>query len=134
MLLARLLAFYQDVRAKRRARSLRQWLTFWPVAVGLLLGACAPELRTLVAGYAHWALTAIFPFVALAGRPEIPLSGNVARALPLFVLYVQFPLEGLFVRMILKRRVTVHNVCRYVSCLHILALAQLWLVSGALSQ
>ena len=52
----------------------------------------------------------------------------------MFMLYAQFPLEGLFVRMILKRRVTVPGVCGQVSGFHILALLQLWLLSGALQQ
>jgi hypothetical protein len=133
MLKVRLEDFYWRLRAERRAQSLRQLFSFWPVAVGLILGACAPELWALLGSRAPWALAAVFPFVHLAGRPEIAV-GRMAQAFPMFMLYAQFPLEGLFVRMILKRGVTVPCVCGQVSGFHILALLQLWLLSGALQQ
>jgi hypothetical protein len=133
MLRARREGFYRQLRAERRAQSLRQLFSFWPLAVGLILGACAPGLWALINDRAPWALTAVFPFVALAGRPEIAV-GRIAQAFPMLMLYAQFPLEGLFVRMILKRGVTVPCVFGEVSGFHILALLQLWLLSGALQQ
>jgi hypothetical protein len=125
---------YERLRAERRAQFMRQLASLWPVAVGLLLGACAPALQQLIADNAPWAMPIVFPFVVLAGRPEMPFSGAVAQALPVFALYAQFPLEGLFVRRILRHRVTVSSVCGQVSVYHMLAFAQLWLVSGPLSQ
>ncbi len=132
--LAQRAAYYRQVRADRRAHSMRQLASLWPVAVGMLLGAYALELRELVTCYAPWAMSAVFPFVVLANRLQIPVGGAGARFLPLLMLYAQFPLEGLLVRILLRRRVTLSGVCGRVSCLHILALAQLWLVSGPLSQ
>ena len=131
---AYLAAFYRQMRDDRHTHSMRMLASFWPVSVGLLLGAYALELRELVACYASWAVPAVFPFAALAGRLEILTGGSAVRKLSLLMLYAQFPLEGMLVRIILKRRVTVSGVCKQISCLHILALAQLWLVSGPLSQ
>jgi hypothetical protein len=133
-LVARLAQFHKRLRAERRARQLRQLATFWPVALGLLLGALAPALRTLLAGYAPWVTTAVFPLFILAGRPPIPMNFASAQTFPLVLLYAQFPLEGLLVRMILKHRVTVFGVCGQVCCLHLLGAAHVWLLSGALDE
>ena len=131
-LAAGLAAFRKRLRAERRAQHLRQLASFWPVALGLVLGAFAPALRTALAGYAPWITTAVFPLFLLAGRSPISMSFAIAQTLPLVMLYAQFPLEGLLVRMILTHRVTVFGVCGQVCCLHILGAAHLWLLNGAL--
>ena len=118
-----------------RRRSRRRWLIgLWPVAMGLILGCFAPQLRDLVAPFQPWGSWLLFPFAVIAARPELHLTGELARILPLAALYAQFPIEGLLARMILRRHVTAPGVAREIFFFHFLGAAQLCLVSGALAQ
>jgi hypothetical protein len=129
-----LAAFYKSVQAERHARSLRFLVSFWPVALGLLLGFYAASLYALVAARAPEAMTAVFPLHVLALRPEICISRAFARTVPHAMIYLQFPIEGLLIRIALWRRVTVSGVCGQVVSLHLFVVAHLWLASGALNQ
>ena len=59
-------ALSRELQAERRARALRRLAGLWPVAAGLLIGTFAPALQAIAAARAPWALTAVFPFYALA--------------------------------------------------------------------
>ncbi len=131
-LAAHLAAFFKELRAEQFARELRQWISLWPIVAGLLLGMYAPTLHALIARYAPWAITGVFPFLILAGRPEVQMLGKFGRAVPAVMLYAQFPLEGLFARMILKRRTTLAGVWGQVSLFHFLGAIHLWLLGGGL--
>src|SRR5208283_2807926 len=65
---ARVAAVNKQLRRERRARSFRYWASFWPVAVGVLLGAYAPALHDLAAGYAPWVATLLFPLSAVVAQ------------------------------------------------------------------
>jgi hypothetical protein len=127
-------AFHRRQRAERQMRSLRSLASFWPVALGMLLGAYAPYLSDLTANSAPWASTLLFPLSALVGERGFNLSRETAQALAQFLLYAQFPLEGLMVRIVLKHRTGLFRVFAHVTCLHIFALLYLGLASGALNQ
>jgi hypothetical protein len=127
-------AFHQRLRVERQIRSLRSLASFWPVALGMLLGAYAPFLSDLTASCAPWASTLLFPFSALVGERGLHLSWDTAQAFSQFLLYAQFPLEGLLVRIVLKRRADLFNAFGHVTCLHVFALLYLGLATGSLNQ
>jgi hypothetical protein len=127
-------AFHRRLRFERQIRSMRSLASLWPVALGVLLGFYAPLLRDLAANSAPWAVTLLFPFSALVGERGLNLSRDTAQALGQFLLYAQFPLEGLLVRIVLKRRLDLFNVFGQVTFLHVFAVLYLGLVSGSLSQ
>jgi hypothetical protein len=79
-------------------------------------------------------LNLLFPFSALVGERGLHLSWDTAQALAQFLLYAQFPLEGLLVRIILKHRVGLFKVFGQVTCLHVFVVLYLGLVTGSLSQ
>ena len=133
-LAARVAAVNKQMRRERQARSYRYWASFWPVALGVLLGVYAPLLRDLAASYAPWAATLLFPLSAVVAQREIHLSWAMAQALSPVMLYAQPPLDGLLARIILKHRPTVLSVCGQVTCLHALAVLYLGLVTGSLTQ
>lgn len=118
---------------RRRARvdhSLKASVEYWPVAVGIALSFFAPELRVLVEPFGQWGMWVVFPFVALAHRPEVYMGDYMAAMLPMAMLYLQFPLEGLLAKAILKGRVTPPRVILQVVYFHSLCILELWLVSG----
>ncbi|MGO9517067.1 MAG: hypothetical protein ACLPND_08495 [Candidatus Korobacteraceae bacterium] len=127
-------AFHRRLRYERQVRSLKSLASLWPVALGVLLGFYAPLLRDLAASSSPWALTLLFPFSAMVGERGLGLSRDTAQALAQFLLCAQFPLEGLLVRIILKHRLGVFNVFGQVTCLHVVAVVYLALVSGAFRQ
>jgi len=133
-LAARIAAVKKQMRRERQARSARHWATFWPVALGVLLGAYGPLLHDVAASYAPWAATLLFPLSAVAVQREIHLSLAMAQALSHVMLYAQFPLDGLLARMVLKHRPTLVSVCGQVTCLHVLAVLYIGLVTGSLNQ
>jgi hypothetical protein len=127
-------AFHRRLRFERQMRSLLSLASLWPVALGVLLGIYAPLLRDLAANSAPWALTLLFPFSTLVGERGLHLSWDTVQALSQFLLYAQFPLEGLLVRIVLKHRVGLFKVFGQVTCLHVFAVLYLGLVSGSISQ
>jgi hypothetical protein len=133
-----LAAIHDKIRTQRRLESSKQFLQnlarLWPVAVGAGLACCAPQLRDLVSSCQPWGMWILFPFVAIAKRPEMQFGGEISRMMPQIMLYAQFPLEGLLARIILKKRVTLPGVARLIFFVHFLAAAELCLVSGVLWQ
>lgn len=127
-------AFQAWLRLQRIKLRLRGMLDFWPLALGLLLGLQAPQLCALLMRRHPWSEWVVFPFVLLAGRPELHLGAHLGGTLPLIILYAQFPVEGLIMQWVLRRRVTVHGVAGRVLYLHYLCLVQLLMVSGVVGQ
>jgi hypothetical protein len=133
-LAARMAAMHKQMRRERQARRFRHWASFWPVAMGVLLGFYAPLLHDLAAGYAPWAATLLFPLSAMAEQREIHFSWAMSQSLSQAMLFAQFPLDGLLARIVLKHRPTMLSVCGQVASLHALAVLYLGLVSGSLNQ
>jgi hypothetical protein len=118
-------------RSERRAQSLRATISFWPVAVGILLGCMAPMLQHVAQSLGVWGMPLVFPFVVLAQRPEVQI-GSMTHLLPTIMLYGQFPLEGWLARIVLRRKVTAFPVAGHVLLFHFLGISELLLLSGVL--
>ena len=129
-------AFRAWVRLQRVRHGLLQMLSYWPLVLGVLLGVLAPHLRALLVRRHPWTMWVVFPFVLLAGRPEIHAGVHLANVLPTIILYLQFPVEGLIVQWAMRRHrhVTVPGVAGRVFYLHYLCLLQLLMISGAVGQ
>lgn len=113
---------------------MRRAKRFWPVAAGALLALVAPQLHALMARFEPWGMWLVFPFAVLAGRPELHVPVRFVQSLPLIVLYLQFPLEGLAARVILQRRITAPAVAGQIMYFHYLAGLQLLMLSGAVAR
>jgi len=120
-------------REERRIRRVKRIVSYWPIFVGLALSAVAPDLQAIAALYGYWGSALVFPYVALAARPEIQ-AGPITHLLPAIMLYAQFPIEGLLARYILRRRVRLTSVAAQVLLFHSLGVAELWMLSGALGK
>ncbi|HVU47215.1 MAG TPA: hypothetical protein VHD85_13880 [Terracidiphilus sp.] len=129
-------AFRAWLRLLRIRQGLLRLLDYWPLALGLVLGVLAPHLRALLLRRDPWTMWVVFPFVLLAGRPEIHADAHLANVLPAAILYLQFPVEGLIVQWAMRqqRSVTVSGVAGRVLYLHYLCLLQLLMISGAVGQ
>jgi len=76
----------------------------WPFVIGLILAVAAPTLRSQLTDLNRWALWLTFPFVLLVERPEFGLRWELHGYLPVIVMFLQFPLEGLWVTLNLRQR------------------------------
>jgi hypothetical protein len=133
-LAARIVAVNRQTRREQQARFYRYVITFWPVALGVLLSAYAPLLHDLAASYGTWAATILFPFSAVAEQHGLNISWATAQTLSQVMLYAQFALDGLMARMVLKHRTTLKGVCGQVAGFHALAVLYIALVSGSFNQ
>ena len=113
---------------KLPVRGLFSW---WPVVLGMGLGYLAPQLRDLLVPWAPWGMRLVFPFVLIAGRPEVGLSEELTAMLPQALLFAQFPLEGLAVKIMLGRGVKVSAAIGQMVSVHMVCTLVLWLVAGA---
>lgn len=121
-------------RIRRHQQSVSRLVEYWPVAVGIVLSFFAPQLRDLIAPLGQWGMWLIFPFAVIAGRPEIYMGDEMAVILPMVMLYIQFPLEGLLAKIALKGNVTISGVAGQFLFYHLLGITELWLVNGAVRQ
>lgn len=127
---ANMAALAAQRRRTRRFQSAISLTEYWPFAVGIALSCFAPQIGEFVAPFRPWGMWIAFPFAAIAGRPEMNLKGDLATSLPLLFMYAQFPIEGLLARFALKGHVTVPRVLGQIMFLHLLAIVELYLVSG----
>jgi len=124
------LAVLRARRAAERSAELRERLAaLWPVWLGILLGLLGPAIQFVAEMVGPWCMALIYPFVVLAQRPEIQV-GPITHWLPGIMLYVQFPIEGLLARIVLKRHVRPLGVMWHVLMFHFLGIAELWMLSG----
>lgn len=127
-------AYHERLRLEQQSRFWRRMASFWPVALGLVLGLCSPYLYGLVTESANWAATLLFPLTAVTDQRDLHMSRSLAQALSQILLYAQFPIDGLLARMLLKRRVGVLEVCEQVTFFHVFIALYLGLASGYLGQ
>ena len=120
----------QMERHDRRAGTLISW---WPIGVGLVLSMFAPLLKAVAESLGPWAMTLIFPFVVVAQRPEVHL-GHLTQYLPLAVLFAQFPLEGMFARLVLRRGLRPASVAGQVFMFHLLGILELVMLTSVPAQ
>lgn len=106
------------------------WITWLPVAVGVVLGFCAPMLQGLLANFQPWGMRAVFPFVLLSGLRETGFSDEFTRTLPQIMLLIQFPVEGLLAKFMVSRGVKLSSALGQLVFLHALCALVLFLVAG----
>jgi hypothetical protein len=105
----------------------------WPFVFGLALGILAPELFEILSGLNQWAMWLAFPFVVLVARPEFRLDPDLVRTLSQDILFVQFPLEGLFVMLNLRLKGRLSYAVAPVIFLHLVGAFVLFLLTQARS-
>lgn len=79
----------------------------WPLAGGLILALVAPMIQSELMFAPRWLMWLVFPFVMLTGRRDLGLPEALFTTLPIVILYLQFPLEGLLTFFSLSRRAPV---------------------------
>jgi hypothetical protein len=126
------LVFLDDLQRERRHnKRIDSLVRSWPIAVGIVIACFAPILSEVLTVVKPWGMWLVFPFAALAARPELHL-GSLGEMATQAVLFLQFPVEGYFAKKILKGRVTLGGVAGQILLYHFLGVVQLFLVCRAL--
>ncbi|HEY0758521.1 MAG TPA: hypothetical protein VGD59_04610 [Acidisarcina sp.] len=115
-------AAYQRPIPNRRKKSGRSWWLWWPVLAGVLVTPLARRSAAVLALEGPGALQTLYPWIALLRLHLFGLSEQWTSSLTQIVMYVQFPLYGLFMALTMRS----HGVARslmWTILLHALPLA-----------
>jgi hypothetical protein len=124
--------FDREENAGERWRSRHRFSTaIWPFLIGIILSIFALQLFGLVSDLDPWIARLIFPFELLVERPEFGLRWELGGYLPQIVLFLQFPLEGLWVTMNLRLRGRVSFALAPLIFLHLVGAFVLFLLVQA---
>lgn len=117
---------------EQRQQRLDKLSNLWPLWLGIVLAALAPQLEAIAKSYAPWGMNLLFPFVELANRPEIQF-GSITHMLPSIMLFAQFPIEGLVAWCMLRRGIHPVRVTADVVLIHGFGIVDLWLLTAGAS-
>jgi hypothetical protein len=124
--------FDREENAEERWRSRHRFSTVvWPFLIGVVLSIFALEISSVLGDLNPWFLRLVFPFAQLVDRPEFGLRWELGGYLPLIVLFLQFPLEGLWVTMNLRLRGRMSFVFAPLIFLHLVGAFVLFLLVQA---
>lgn len=132
-LASRMAALHEQIHRERRAQFYRDISNLWPVVLGLGLSCCAAPIRDAAAGCAPLLAKCLFPLSALAALHDVRLGSDALPALSLVLLYAQFVIDGLLVRMLLRQRSHPLNVCLQLVLFHALFLVSIGVAAGSFS-
>jgi hypothetical protein len=125
-------AFNREEDQGERWRARHRFSTaIWPFVIGVVLSIFAPRLREALSDLNPWIVRLVFPFVLLVERPEFGLRWDLGGYLPQIVLFLQFPVEGLWVTLKLRLRGRLTFVFAPLIFLHLVGAFVLYLLIQA---
>lgn len=89
-------------RKKKAAPS--AWLTWWPLLVGILVTPLTVRAAGVMALAGPDALRTLYPWVQLVQNHLLGFPVDVANTLSQAMMYLQFPLYGLLMSLVLRSK------------------------------
>ncbi len=89
---------------RRKKNSSTGWLTWWPLLVGILVTPLTVRAAGVMALAGPDALRTLYPYVQLVQSHIFGFSGEIAGTLSQAMMYLQFPLYGLLMSLLLRAR------------------------------
>lgn len=89
---------------KKSRKSSNNVLSWWPVVLGLALTPFTAKIASYLALAGPWPLRVVYPSSMLARQPLLGLAAPTIESFSLWLMYVQFPVEGFFFRLLQRRR------------------------------
>lgn len=118
--------------AKPKAKKQKPGATlasWWPVAVGIFLCGFVSEWYAIAVQWGVWAERFFFPLTLLAQHREIGISEHMAATAPQAALYLQLPLEGLYMKLTLDRGHGLKASVVQITLIHAVCAFVLWLLT-----
>jgi hypothetical protein len=90
-------------RRKKKAAS-SSWLTWWPLLVGILVTPLTVRAAGVMALAGPDALRTLYPWVQLVQSHILGFPAEIANTLSQAMMYLQFPLYGLLMALVLRAK------------------------------
>lgn len=90
-------------RRKKKASS-AGWWTWWPLLVGILVTPLTVRAAGVMALAGPDALRTLYPWVQLVQSHILAFPADIANTLSQAMMYLQFPLYGLLMALILRAK------------------------------
>lgn len=82
----------------------KRWSTWIPVLVGIAVTPFAVRAASIFALEGPRGLAMLYPWVLMLKEPALGLSAEMGNSLSQLMMYLQFPLYGLFMKLTLHSR------------------------------
>ncbi len=113
------------VKRKSRKKQSSGWIAWWPVVLGIAVTPFAVKAATLMALTGPDGLRVLYPWMLLPKLHLLGLSDSVGDAISQAMMYLQFPLYGLFAVMVHRWKGAGAAVLQ-LTLLHLLAVGLLF--------
>lgn len=111
---------------KKKHQGIQSW---WPVILGIAITPFTAKTASILVLSGPWPLRMLYPFAQLLQRHELGLAEATGETFAQWMMYLQFPLEGLLMHFLLKRRSLAFSfLC--VAAIHLAAVGLLTWLSG----
>lgn len=91
-------------KKKRAAPNAPGWLHWWPLLLGIIVTPLTVRAAGVMALAGPDALRTLYPYVLLLQSHVLGLPGDLASTLSQWMMYLQFPLYGLLMSLILRSK------------------------------
>jgi len=108
--------------AKKKNKARSGFARWWPVLAGILLTPVALRAAAVLALEGPDSLRMLYPFVALLKLRALGLPETLAENLSQLMMYLQFPMYGLFMSLMLRFSNVIPALLQTVA-LHVLTVA-----------
>jgi hypothetical protein len=89
---------------KKKKTAAAGWLTWWPLLLGILVTPLTVRAAGVLALAGPDALRTLYPYVQLLQNHALGLSAELANTLSQGMMYLQFPLYGLLMALVLRAK------------------------------
>lgn len=117
-------------RAKGKKKERLGWYAWWPVALGILVTPFTMRFAGVLALKGPEGMRLLYPYVELMQQKALGLSADQGAQWAQIMMYLQFPMYGLFLMLINRRRdfvgaLMMTGVIHFVVVIVLLGLSQM---------
>jgi len=91
-------------RKRKKKNSPRLLAVWWPLLLGIAVTPFSIHAASIMALAGPGALTTLYPWVVLLKSPALGLNNGLGENLSQLLMYIQFPLYGLLMALILRSK------------------------------
>jgi len=117
-------------KRKTRKKQTNGWMQWWPVFLGIAVTPFAVKTATLMALTGPDGLRLLYPWALIPKLHLFGLSDSLGDSISQAMMYLQFPLYGLFA-MLIHRAKGAGSAILQLTLLHFLAVGLLLLIAHA---
>jgi hypothetical protein len=89
---------------RKKKKAAAGWLTWWPLLLGIAVTPLTVRAAGVMALAGPDALRTLYPYVLLLQNHALGLPGELAANLSQWMMYLQFPLYGLLMTLLLRAK------------------------------